>query len=146
MEVLIPLKNEHMPDLFARIRLLETYQAQAQECGEALHRSKYIASILEDAFQQAIERDLSKESPQELVKVAILVQEHRVEAAQHRTRHEKLLGTHEAMKEALTLWLAKLYEFDPMKDKYELDLDNRVLRKEASVKVPEQEAKTDKGS
>lgn len=138
LEMLIPLKDEYMPDLYARIKLLEFYNAQALECEAAAARSQYVTFALQSAFTSAIEQGISKDAPQELANVALLIEEHRTDVEQLTKRREKVLRTHEALQDALTLWLANLYGFDAVKDKYELDLDNRVLRKEA-IKPLEQE-------
>lgn len=139
LEMLVPLKEEHIPDIHARLALHDFYEQQAIEEETAANRAQYTYLAFEQSFTVAVMLGLSKEEPQELARVATLIARYRAEHAAHEAACNNFKQTASALREAFTLWLAHLYHFDAVRDHYELDLDNRVLRRKAHELAPQEE-------
>lgn len=128
-----------MPDVYARLKLIAWYETQILEAEQSAQRMKYMQLVLESSLTHAMEFQMCFDQPEELAEVAVLAEEHRREAQSLFARKETLQRTAIALKAALTLWFAKLYGYDPH-EQYDLDVDNRVLRKIPHA-TPKQEEK-----
>ena len=139
MELLKPLKDEHLPEISAMVNTIAFYAKQKYELEQDLQRTLFVWTTLHDAWDYCIEHSISKDNPGELARYAVLTEQHRKDYTALTEEHSKLFQTIEALHEALTFWLAARYDFDPMRDRYELDLENNVLRKQVATVVQEQE-------
>lgn len=127
MEELISLKDEHLPDIHARLLLIEKYEQDAMQCQQRANQAQYLQLVFEAALSHALELQVTNEA-EEFAEVAMFAHEFRLEAQALFVQHEKLNRIQTSLQAAMTLWLAKLYGLNP-KEPYNLDLDKQVLCK-----------------
>lgn len=125
----IKLKPEHTAEIYARLSMIEHYKKRLAGLEEQDALTSYTERVVEQAFRYVVRHGVGRDMPHDVGERAILA--HQL-AAEHETASRTIASVTlliETLREALTFFLAECYGFDPLRDAYELDVDNGVLRK-----------------
>lgn len=123
------IKIEHIADLKARVGMIQHYLSAAQNAEMESNRTHYAALWINEGWEYCMQNQIALDKPEELRKNAALV-ERLVKMRNSMVEKQQLFSqVAEALQESLTFFLGKEYGFDPMKERFQLDLDHLLLIK-----------------
>jgi hypothetical protein len=125
----IAIKKQHQLEIRARLSLITYYQKRLHELEEQARIPQHTQLMLERAFAYALMHGIGSDAPADLAERASLTRDLRAEYETVQRTIHSIMVIIEALQEALTFYLAEEYDFDPMKDAYELDVDGGFLYK-----------------